>query len=90
MVYALNDPLASFVFIYCIIVWKCILLVRIKIYIYIYIYITLQYTHVFLAASKAFDRVNHRTLFTKLINSDISLLNCSYSCILVPNATIVH
>ena len=25
MWYALNDPLASFVFIYCIIVWKCML-----------------------------------------------------------------
>ena len=39
MLYALNDPLASFVFIYCIIVWKCrlkcVLRVRIKIYIYI-------------------------------------------------------
>ena len=38
MLYALNDPLASFVFIYCIIVWKCmlkcVLRVRIKIYIY--------------------------------------------------------
>ena len=39
MVYALNDLLASFVFIDCIIVWKfmlkCVLRVRIKIYIYI-------------------------------------------------------
>ena len=38
MLYALNDPLASFVFIYCIIVWKCmikcVLRIRIKIYIY--------------------------------------------------------
>ena len=38
MLYALNDPLASFVFIDCIIVWKCmlkcVLRVRIKIYIY--------------------------------------------------------
>ena len=38
MLYALNDPLASFVFMYCIIVWKCmlkcVLRVRIKIYIY--------------------------------------------------------
>ena len=37
MLYALNDPLASFVFIDCIIVWKfmlkCVLRVRIKIYI---------------------------------------------------------
>ena len=40
MLYALNDILASFVFIDCIIVWifmlKCVLRVRIKIYIYIY------------------------------------------------------
>ena len=39
MLYALNDLLASFVFIDCIIVWKfmlkCVLRVRIKIYIYI-------------------------------------------------------
>ena len=38
MLYALNDLLASFVFIDCIIVWKfmlkCVLRVRIKIYIY--------------------------------------------------------
>ena len=37
MWYALNDPIASFVFIYCVIVWKCmlkcVLRVRIKIYI---------------------------------------------------------
>ena len=44
---ALNDPLASFVFIYCIIVWKCmlkcVLRVQIKIYIYIYIYTYIIY-----------------------------------------------
>ena len=43
MWYTQNDPLASFVFIYCIIVGKymlkCVLRVRIKIYVYIYIYI---------------------------------------------------
>ena len=46
MVYALNDLLASFVFIDCIIVWKCmlkcVLRVRIKLYIYIYIYSQLR------------------------------------------------
>ena len=44
MLYALNDLLASFVFIDCIIVWKfmlkCVLRVRIKIYIYIFGQIT--------------------------------------------------
>ena len=44
MLYALNDPLASFVFIDCIMVWKymlkCVLRVRIKIYIYIYIFLS--------------------------------------------------
>ena len=41
MLYALNDPLASFVFIYCIIVWKCMLkcVLRVRIDIYIYILI---------------------------------------------------
>ena len=48
MLYALNDLLASFVFIDYIIVWifmlKCVLRVRIKIYIYIYVY----YKHLFI------------------------------------------
>ena len=48
MLYALNDLLASFVFIDCIIVWKCmlkcVLRVRIKIYIYIDIYIKLNFS----------------------------------------------
>ena len=36
MLYALNDPLASFVFIDCIIVWKCMLkcVLRVRINIY--------------------------------------------------------
>ena len=39
MLYALNDPLAYFVFIDCIIVWKCMLkcVLRVRINIYIYI-----------------------------------------------------
>ena len=50
MRYALNDTLALFVFIYCIIVWKCMLKcvirVRIKRYIYKYIF-TITYCQMY-------------------------------------------
>ena len=68
MWYALNDPLDSFVFIYCISVWKCILKcvlrVRIKIYIYIYKYLIIYlFSGYFVKSNTKFKMCIHMIVF---------------------------